>query len=74
MNQVLRTCSLGLLLPAAIVLSLLGCHKEGHAEKTGEKIDNTLGTGDDLSKGPFQKSGESIDNAADQTKPDKPDK
>ena len=64
-GQRLKVGALALALCAA--LATPACHKEGPAERTGEKIDNALDD-HDLGKGPAQKAGESLDKAAQDVK------
>jgi hypothetical protein len=47
----------------AAALMAQGCHRQGPAERAGEKIDKALGA-DDPGAGPAQKAGEDLDRAA----------
>ena len=62
MKSLVQKLILGLLLSAALCFA--ACHKEGPAERAGEKADNALGTDDSSGEGPFEKAGKSIDDAS----------
>ena len=44
---------------------VLGCHREGPAEETGRKIDETIDKLKHPNEGPLEKSGRKIDDAVD---------
>lgn len=51
-------------LPVVLLLGVAACDQQGPAERLGENADEATGQQGTLSEGPLEKTGESIDNAA----------
>ena len=47
------------------LLPMAGCHREGDAERTGRKVDETIDKLKHPGEGPLEKTGRKIDDAVD---------
>ena len=53
---------------ALSLLPMAGCHREGSAERTGRKIDETIDKLKHPDEGPMEKTGRKLDEAVDDAK------
>src|SRR5262245_32089636 len=56
------------LIVALTLVPIAGCHREGPAEETGRKIDETIDKLKHPGEGPLEKTGRKIDEAVDDAK------